>query len=141
MLAGVDLLLRAVLDDGTRRRAGVPSDTRRALRLTRGATQRIRCYLTTISGVPVDLALSGADRLRLSVRELGGTDPEFAVDATKLDTVGWYAFDLPPARTAELRFDRYAYDVWARVSGSVAQVVALSELRLAPRAASRSIEA
>lgn len=105
----------------------------------------LRIELVTASGIPVELALSGADRLRLSVRRLGGVDPEFAVDATLVTggdaRPGLYQFALTPAMTAELAQDRYAYDVWARRTGAVGQVVGLSELRLPPRAASRSIEA
>lgn len=139
-------LLRGVFDDGTRRRPGVPVDSRQALVIPRGASATLRIELVTPSGVPVELALSGTDRLRLSVRRLGGTDPEFAVDATAVTggdgRPGLYQFALTPAMTAELAQSRYAFDVWARRGvGTIVQVIGLSELRLAPRAASRSIEA
>lgn len=136
---GLVVVVTGVWDDGSRRRTGVPFDTRQPLAIARGADLDVEVYLITPSGAGIELDLDGDDQIQLAIRDQRGRQRARRL-GTAADAPGRYRIRLLPDDTDIAQTVTLAYDVWVRRAGRTQQVVGLSSLRLRGRAVDRTIE-
>lgn len=101
------------------------------IKIVRGTTNTFSIDVTDADGNPY--TLGSGEKLVFGVVELGGTAPLFTREATADDT-GGYVVTITPADTAQLRPDRYFYDVGLQSGGNFYNVVEYSPIDIIPNA-------
>ena len=106
--------LTAILNDGSPRRAGVPSDPRTTLSIPQGSDVTLKVSVVTPFGSPVDLSLPGTEML-LTIKKnpklFWDSWPRITKKAT-LGSGGVGVFQLEPGDWYNWAAGLYAWDVW-----------------------------
>lgn len=112
-MAVIDLI--GVLDDGSKRAAGVPWNPRRTINVTRGESATLRLLVVRPSGALVDLGLT--DQVILTVK----SKPLLNVPLLLRLGVPQFAralvlFAVAPADFLNVAPGRYLYDIWLKTA-------------------------
>ena len=126
--------LTGVLEDGTPRRAGVPTDARANINFLKGSDAEIIVTVVTPGGDPVDLTGAFTEIL-LTVKKRPEEDPPRIARAASSVAGNRATFIFVPADTRRLDAGLYTYDVWLTKGGARNSVIPLSPFQLLDTAA------
>lgn len=122
------IVVTGVLEDGTPRSAGVPTNSRHNLNVQRGGDLALEVHVVTPLGTAVPLGGAGTTLIFTAKKRPEQSPPSIVKTATLAGNVG--TFLITPADTKRLQPGLYSWDVWLTKGGLRDAVVPLSPLQL-----------